>query len=51
MSADYEIDGESVVLEVSNKDYRSWPDAISVVLRLADLHLPQNFKSIAITIK
>ena len=50
MSADYEIDGESVVLEVSNKDYRSWPDAISVVLRLADLHLPQNFKSIAITI-
>ena len=50
MSADYVPEGEEINLEVSNKDYRSWPDAISVSLRLADLHLPQNFKSIAITI-
>ena len=28
MSADYEIDGERVVSEVSNKNYRSWPDAL-----------------------
>ena len=50
MSADYEPEGAEINLEVSNKDYRSWPDAISVALRLADLHLPQNFKSIAITV-
>ena len=50
MSADYKPEGEEINLEVSNKDYRSWPDAISVALRLADLHLPQNFKSIAITV-
>ena len=49
MSADYEIDGESVVLEVSNKDYRSWPDAISVVLRLL-IFTYHKIKSIAITI-
>ena len=47
MSADYEPEGK-INLEVSNKDYR-WPDAISVALRLADLHLPR-FKSIAITV-
>ena len=50
VSADYEPEGEEINLEVSNKDYRSWPDAISVALRLANIHLPQNFKSIAITI-
>ena len=47
ISADYEKDGGEVVLEISNKDYRSWPDALGVAIRLADLHLPQNFKGLS----
>ena len=43
-SADYEPGGREVILEISNKNYRSWPDALGVAIRLADLHLPENFK-------
>lgn len=45
ISADYEPEGQEVVFEISNKDYRSWPDALGVAIRLADLHLPANFKN------
>lgn len=50
ISADYERDGQEITLQVGNEDYRSWPDALSVAIRLVDLHLPQNFKSVSIVI-
>ena len=50
ISADYLPNDDSVTLEIANGDYRSWPDAISVAIRLADLHLPKNFRSLDLII-
>ena len=50
ISADYLPNDDSVTLEIANGDYRSWPDAISVAIRLSDLHLPKNFRSLDLII-
>ena len=46
--ADYSNASDVVTLEIGNKKFHHWPDAISVALRLANLHLPKRFKSIVI---
>ena len=45
-SADYLDASNEVTLEIGNKKFHHWPDAISQALRLADLHLPKKYKSI-----
>ncbi len=50
ISADYEPGGKEVTLEVANDGYQSWPDALGLIFRLTDLHLPQNFKSLNVII-
>ena len=46
--AEYSENNDSVTLEIGNKSFHHWPDAISATLYLADLHLPERYKSISI---
>ena len=47
-AADYSEDKDTVTLEIGNKGFHHWPDAISEALSLADMHLPERYKSISI---
>ena len=46
--AEYSEDDDTVTLEIGNKSFHHWPDAIASTLDLADLHLPKRYKSISI---
>lgn len=46
--ADYADDKDTVTLEIGNKSFHYWPDAIAKALSLADLHLPERYKSISL---
>lgn len=49
-AADYSQESDHVTLEIGNKSFHFWPDAISHALRLADVHLPRRYKSLSLII-
>lgn len=49
-SANYSEDKTDVLLEIGNKNFSNWGDAISQALALADLHLPKKYSSITFII-